>query len=119
MLINPVKLYKHEKAIREHFLEYRPNVFRDTIYTDIRSSDLSGGPVDKIYESILTKSKAGSKYQIYVAEFTPTDFELYKQRIYELKKKGHKFVSLSKVLRNMEKTMMKDKQETDSLKVEK
>lgn len=119
MLINPEKLYKYEKAIREHFLEYRPNVFRDTIYTDIRSSDLPGGPVDKIYESILTRSKAGSKYQIYVAEFTPADFELYKQRIYELKKKGHKFVSLSKVLRGMEKTLAKENTNTDSLKVEK
>jgi hypothetical protein len=118
ILNNPEQLYKYEKAIREHFLEYRPNVFRDTLYTDIRNSELPGGPVDKIYESILSNSKAGKKYQIYIAEFTPAEFDMYKQRIYELKKKGHKFVSLSKVLRNMEKTLPKDKRETDSLKVE-
>lgn len=119
MLSNPEKLYKYEKAIREHFLEYRPNVFRDTIYTDIRSSELSGGPVDKIYASIIGNSKAGKKYQIYVAEFTAEDFENYKHRIYELKKKGHKIVSLSKVLRGVEKTLPKEKTETDTLKAEK
>lgn len=116
ILSNPEKLYKYEKAIREHFLEYRPNVFRDTLYTDIRSSELSGGPADKIYESILSNSKAGKKYQIYIAEFTPAEFDLYKQRIYELKKKGHKFVSLSKVLKQIEKQKKDTSTPSDTLK---
>ena len=118
VLINPEKLYKYEKAIREHFLEYRPNVYRDTIFTDIRTSDLSGGPVDKLYGSILNNSKAGKKYQIYVAEFTPADFEYYTQKIYELKKKGYKFVSLSRILKHISKVNEENKSASgnDSLK---
>lgn len=121
ILTNPEKLYKYEKAIREHFLEYRSNVFRDTVYTDITSSDLSGGQVDKIYESILSNSKAGKKLQIYIADLTPGDFTYYTQRIYELKKKGYKFVSLSKVLRHLQKINeeMKAPVQNDSLNVKK
>jgi hypothetical protein len=75
MLTNPEKLYKYEKAIREQFLEYRTNVFRDTLFMDIRNSNQSDGPVDLIYGSILNNSKAGKKYMIYVADLTPADFE--------------------------------------------
>lgn len=117
---NPEKLYKYEKALREHFLEYRPDVYRDTIYTDLNILEGEGGPVDRLYSAILNNSKAGKKHQVYLAEFTPADFSYYIQRIYELKKKGYKFVYLSKVLKQLKNQQpKKNENNTDSLKVSK
>ena len=117
---NPEKLYKYEKALREHFLEYRPDVYRDTIYTDLSTLEGEGGTVDRLYSAILNNSKAGKKHQVYLAEFTPADFSYYTQRIYELKKKGYKFVYLSKVLKQLKKLQpKKDENNTDSLRVSK
>jgi hypothetical protein len=116
-LTNPEQLFKYEKTIREHFLEYRPDVYRDTVYININTLDGEGGPVDKLYSAILNNSKAGKKHQIYIADFTSADFKYYTQRMYELKKKGYKFVYISNVLKQMKKLeAMNDNSKIDSVK---
>ncbi len=116
ILNNPEELYKYEKAVREQFLEYRPNVFRDTLYTDLSKLD-GGHPVEVMYNDIIEKSKAGKKYLIYMAEFSPGDFKYYIDKMYELRKKGYKFVSLSRILKKITVKRENVKEITDSTNV--
>lgn len=119
-LTNPEQLFKYEKTLREHFLEYRPDVYRDTLFVNVNALDGEGGPVDKLYSAILNNSKAGKKHQIYIADFTSADFKYYTQRMYELKKKGYKFVYISNVLKQMKKLQPeKEDSKNDSLKASK
>lgn len=111
-------LFKFEGDIIDHFLKYRPNVFRDSIISKFEPGLEGEKKIYDLFSSILTKSAAGRKSLIYLVDFSYADFVNYTAEVYNMKKRGYRFLSFKEIMRgrNKQKEPGDEKIPIDSLK---
>jgi hypothetical protein len=96
-------LFKFEADIIDHFVKYRPNVFRDSIVYKFEPGLEGEKKIYDLFSNILTKSASGRKSLIYLVDFTYTDFVNYTGEVYNMKKRGYRFMNFKEIMRSRNK----------------
>jgi hypothetical protein len=109
ILKNPLKIFDFEGDIIDEFKKNRINAYRDTLVINFRSDEVAEKKVFALFTDILTKSAQGSKRLVYITFFNPLEFLLYEKEIFNIKKRGYKFLSFSDLMKKKENDNMKEK----------
>lgn len=91
--------FKFETDVNEEFRRYRKNVYRDTVLIKFDSDEDGDKKINALFSDIKKRAKNGNRSLIYMVDFSYDDFQSYSKELYELEKKGFKFMTFSTVIK--------------------
>ncbi len=101
ILKNPRKIYRYENDILNEFSRYRLPVFKDTLLIKFSGEEKSDKKISLLFRDIETKANSGYKFLIYLVNFSAEDFFEFERKVFDLKKKGYKFLSFSDMVKKI------------------
>lgn len=83
-------------SVTEEFNKNNLKVFKDTLFTEFRSSE---SKIISLFENIVSGARSGRKHLIYRISLSPEEFKEFESKVYQLKKLGYEFVSFREMIK--------------------
>ncbi len=85
-----------QNSVIEEFSRNNLKVFRDTLFTQFKTS---GSKIISLFENIVSGARSGKKYLVYKISLNPEEFKEYEKKVYQLKKLGYEFVTFREMIK--------------------
>lgn len=85
-----------QNTVTEEFIKNNLKVFKDTLFTEFRSS---GSRIISLFENIVSGARSGKKHLIYRISLSPEEFKEFENKVYQMKKLGYEFVSFREMIK--------------------
>jgi 2-hydroxy-3-keto-5-methylthiopentenyl-1-phosphate phosphatase len=85
-----------QNSVMDEFTKNNLKVFRDTLFTKLKSSE---NIISSLFENIISNSKSGKKFLIYQVSLSPQEFKEFETKVYQLKKIGYEFVNFREMMK--------------------
>jgi hypothetical protein len=92
--------YKFENDVKEEFRKYRNNVFRDTVFIKFDSEEEGKKKIVNLFDDIKLRTRTGKRSLIYLVNFSLEDLQNFSKYVFELEKKGFKFMTFGNIIKN-------------------
>ena len=103
IILNPRKIHPFETDLLVEFSKYNLKAYKDTILVYFDSKEESEKKINAFINDITLRSQKGARSIIYLVNFNNDDMQIFRNKIFNLKRKGFKFYTLSEIMKLRQK----------------